>query len=161
MLDGACATNEPELLNPSRAWFQPDLVSAMSGTPEATGARGDSKPRPSMETMSPPSAAVSRSLSRSVRSSSDSIGCLRDVARDQREDRVDVLCSSDDVFIEAFRHDAGPHLRVRQLSPPDPGEARAATGREVIVATGGGARDVNVHVAPADLARDQWEQFET
>ena len=69
------------------------------------------------------------------------------------------------------------HLGVRQLSLPDADEARAATGYErfaitpfgathawpvivdatilehEIVAIGGGARGVNVHVAPADLVR--------
>jgi Cys-tRNA(Pro) deacylase len=69
------------------------------------------------------------------------------------------------------------HLGVRQLSLPDADEARAATGYEryaitpfgashawpviadaaivdrPIVAIGGGARGVNVHVAPADLVR--------
>lgn len=69
------------------------------------------------------------------------------------------------------------HLGVRQLSLPDADEARAATGYErytitpfgathtwsviadaamtdrSIVAIGGGARGVNVHVAPADLIR--------
>jgi Cys-tRNA(Pro) deacylase len=69
------------------------------------------------------------------------------------------------------------HLGVRQLSLPDADEARAATGYEryaitpfgathpwpviadaaivdcAIVAIGGGARGVNVHVTPADLVR--------
>ena len=69
------------------------------------------------------------------------------------------------------------HLGVRQLSLPDADEARAATGYERyaitpfgathawpviadatilgrdIVAIGGGARGVNVHVAPTDLVR--------
>lgn len=69
------------------------------------------------------------------------------------------------------------HLGVRQLSLPDADEARAATGYEryaitpfgathawpviadatiaerQVVAIGGGARGVNVHVAPADLIR--------
>jgi len=69
------------------------------------------------------------------------------------------------------------HLGVRQLSLPDADEARAATGYEryaitplgaihawpviadativerAVVAIGGGARGVNVHVAPADLVR--------
>lgn len=69
------------------------------------------------------------------------------------------------------------HLGVRQLSLPDADEARAATGYEryaitpfgathpwpviadaaivdrPVVAIGGGARGVNVHVAPADLVR--------
>jgi Cys-tRNA(Pro) deacylase len=69
------------------------------------------------------------------------------------------------------------HLGVRQLSLPDADEARAATGYErytitpfgathawpviadatiaerSVVAIGGGARGVNVHVAPADLIR--------
>jgi Cys-tRNA(Pro) deacylase len=69
------------------------------------------------------------------------------------------------------------HLGVRQLSLPDADEARAVTGYEryaitpfgassawpvivdatilehEIVAIGGGARGVNVHVAPADLVR--------
>lgn len=69
------------------------------------------------------------------------------------------------------------HLGVRQLSLPDADEARAATGYEryaitpfgathawpvivdaaiverPIVAIGGGARGVNLHVAPADLVR--------
>jgi len=69
------------------------------------------------------------------------------------------------------------HLGVRQLSLPDADEARAATGyarytitpfgathawpviadatiaARSVVAIGGGARGVNVHVAPADLIR--------
>jgi Cys-tRNA(Pro) deacylase len=69
------------------------------------------------------------------------------------------------------------HLGVRQLSLPDADEARAATGYEryaitpfgathawpviadatilerAIIAIGGGARGVNVHVAPSDLVR--------
>ena len=69
------------------------------------------------------------------------------------------------------------HLGVRQLSLPDADEARAATGYEryaitpfgaihawpviadativerAVVAIGGGARGVNVHVTPADLVR--------
>jgi Cys-tRNA(Pro)/Cys-tRNA(Cys) deacylase len=69
------------------------------------------------------------------------------------------------------------HLGVRQLSLPDADEARAATGYErfaitpfgathawpvivdatilehEIVAIGGGGRGVNIHLAPADLAR--------
>jgi Cys-tRNA(Pro)/Cys-tRNA(Cys) deacylase len=69
------------------------------------------------------------------------------------------------------------HLGVRKLSLPDADEARAATGYEryaitpfgaghawpvvadaailgrSVVAIGGGARGVNVHVAPADLVR--------
>ena len=52
------------------------------------------------------------------------------------------------------------HLGVRQLSLPDADEARAATGyvdatilEHEIVAIGGGARGVNIHLAPADLAR--------
>jgi Cys-tRNA(Pro)/Cys-tRNA(Cys) deacylase len=69
------------------------------------------------------------------------------------------------------------HLGVRQLSLPDADEARAATGYEryaitpfgathpwpviadaaivdrAVVAIGGGARGVNVHVVPADLVR--------
>ena len=69
------------------------------------------------------------------------------------------------------------HLGVRQLSLPDADEARAATGYEryaitpfgashawpviadativerSVVAIGGGARGVNVHLDPADLVR--------
>jgi Cys-tRNA(Pro) deacylase len=85
------------------------------------------------------------------------------------------------VLVPAGRRFDWPKLRaylgVRQLSLPDADEARAATGYErysitpfgaiqawpviadativdrSIVAIGGGARGVNVHVAPADLVR--------